>query len=44
LHEVIKVDLYLPGCPPPADAIWYVLTEFLAGRTPVPATVSRFGK
>ena len=25
LHEVIKVDLYVPGCPPPADAIWFVL-------------------
>ncbi|MDA8378061.1 MAG: NADP oxidoreductase [Planctomycetia bacterium] len=44
LHEVIKVDLHLPGCPPPADAIWYVLTELLAGRTPVPSEVSRFGK
>ena len=44
LHEVIKVDLYLPGCPPPADAIWHVLTELLAGRTPVSAGVSRFGK
>jgi NAD-reducing hydrogenase small subunit len=44
LHEVIKVDLYLPGCPPPADAIWYVLTELLAGRTPDPVSVSRFGK
>lgn len=44
LHEVIKVDLYLPGCPPPADAIWYVLTELLAGRVPDTISVSRFGK
>jgi NAD-reducing hydrogenase small subunit len=44
LHEVIKVDLYVPGCPPPADAIWYVLTEFLAGRTPDVAKLTRFGK
>lgn len=44
LHEVIKVDLYLPGCPPPADAIWFVLTEFLAGRVPNAMSVSRFGK
>ena len=44
LHEVIKVDMFLPGCPPPADAIWYLLTEILAGRTPATTTVSRFGK
>jgi len=34
LQEVVKVDLHLPGCPPDADQIWYVLTELLAGRTP----------
>jgi len=35
LDEVVKVDVSLPGCPPPADAIWFVLTELLAGRMPV---------
>jgi NAD-reducing hydrogenase small subunit len=35
LDEVIKVDLHIPGCPPPADAIWFALTELLAGRIPV---------
>jgi NAD-reducing hydrogenase small subunit len=35
LDEVVKVDVSLPGCPPPADAIWFVLTELLAGRIPV---------
>jgi NAD-reducing hydrogenase small subunit len=35
LNQVVKVDVNLPGCPPPADAIWYVLTELLAGRMPV---------
>jgi NAD-reducing hydrogenase small subunit len=34
LQEIVKVDLHVPGCPPDADAIWYVLTELLAGRTP----------
>ena len=44
LHEVIKVDLYVPGCPPPADAIWFVLTELLEGRVPDPSALTRFGK
>ena len=44
LHEVIKVDLFVPGCPPPADAIWFVLTELLAGRLPDPSALTRFGK
>ena len=34
IHEVVKVDYFLPGCPPPADAIWKLLTDLLAGRTP----------
>jgi NAD-reducing hydrogenase small subunit len=33
--EVVKVDLFIPGCPPRADALWYALTELLAGRVPV---------
>lgn len=32
--DVVPVDIYLPGCPPTADAIWFVLTELLAGRKP----------
>ena len=34
IHEVIKVDFYIPGCPPAADTIFYVLAELLNGRTP----------
>ena len=34
LHEVVRVDYFLPGCPPSADAIWKFLTDLLAGHTP----------
>ena len=33
--DVVKVDLFIPGCPPRADAIYYALSELLAGRVPV---------
>lgn len=32
IHEVVKVDYFLPGCPPSADAIWTFLTELLQGK------------
>lgn len=32
LHEVVKIDYFLPGCPPSADAIWTFLNELLSGR------------
>jgi NAD-reducing hydrogenase small subunit len=35
VNEVVKVDLHIPGCPPPSDAIWYAVTELLQGRMPV---------
>lgn len=34
IHEVVRVDYFLPGCPPSADAIWKFLTDLIAGRTP----------
>jgi NAD-reducing hydrogenase small subunit len=43
LHEVVKVDLYIPGCPPPADAIKFVLTELLDGRKPELNSKVKFG-
>lgn len=34
LHEVVKVDYFIPGCPPPPILINYVITELLSGRVP----------
>jgi NAD-reducing hydrogenase small subunit len=34
LHEVVPVDYYIPGCPPPAGRIKAVLTQLLAGEAP----------
>jgi NAD-reducing hydrogenase small subunit len=43
LHEVVKVDLFVPGCPPPAAAIGFVLGELLEGRMPDLAGKVKFG-
>lgn len=43
LQELVAVDLFVPGCPPSADLIYFVLSELLAGRVPDLATRSRFG-
>jgi NAD-reducing hydrogenase small subunit len=43
LQEVVKVDLFVPGCPPPASAIGYVLGELLDGRMPDLSTKVKFG-
>jgi NAD-reducing hydrogenase small subunit len=34
LQDVVPVDIYLPGCPPSADTIFYVLSELAQGRMP----------
>ena len=43
LHEFVPVDVFLPGCPPPASAIVFMLQELLAGRIPDLSDKSRFG-
>jgi NAD-reducing hydrogenase small subunit len=43
VHSVVKVDVYVPGCPPSAETIFHVLSELLAGRIPEIAGKTRFG-
>ncbi len=43
VHRVVKVDVFLPGCPPSADLIFTMLDDLLAGRVPDVAG-SRFGR
>jgi NAD-reducing hydrogenase small subunit len=43
VHEFVKVDMYLPGCPPSADIFYTVLSDLLAGRTTNVASLTRFG-
>jgi NAD-reducing hydrogenase small subunit len=44
VHEVVPVDVFLQGCPPPADVIYELLTELVAGRTPNLTDLTRFGR
>lgn len=44
LHEVVKIDYFLPGCPPPADAIHHLLTCILEGKEPNIFEYTRLGK
>ena len=34
IHEMIRVDAFLHGCPPTADQIWFAMNELLEGRMP----------
>ena len=44
VHEVVRVDIFIPGCPPPADVIHHVVSELLEGRRPDVGALTRFGK
>ena len=43
IREFVKVDLSLPGCPPPAKSISGVLAALLDGKKPESAVMAKFG-
>jgi NAD-reducing hydrogenase small subunit len=43
IHEFVTVDVFVPGCPPSADTIFYFVSELLAGRQPHLSSHTRFG-
>ena len=43
VHEVVKVDLEVPGCPPAAKSILFVVSELLEGRVPDLSSKVKFG-
>ena len=44
IHEYVPVDIFLQGCPPPADVIFGLLSDLLGGRTPDLTAHTRFGR
>ena len=43
LHEVIPVDKFLPGCPPPADRIKALILNLLGAGDPLTGEQLKFG-
>ena len=31
-HEIVKIDYFLPGCPPSAELIWKALVALIEGK------------
>lgn len=43
LHEVVKIDYFIPGCPPDGQTIFKVLDDLVHGRKfSIPAHINRF--
>ena len=34
INEIVRVDYFIPGCPPSGDTIWKYVTDLIAGRMP----------
>jgi len=43
VHAVVKVDVFIPGCPPSADTIFNAIESLLSGQTPDLAGMTIFG-
>ncbi|EGF30833.1 NAD-reducing hydrogenase subunit HoxY [Oxalobacteraceae bacterium IMCC9480] len=42
-HEVVKMDYFIPGCPPDGDAIFKVLDDIVSGRpVDLPTSMNRY--
>ena len=42
-HEVVKMDYFIPGCPPDGDAIFKVLDDLVNGRPfDLPISINRY--
>lgn len=44
VHTVVKVDMFLPGCPPPSAVIFEAVSALIEGREPNLQGQTRFGK
>jgi NAD-reducing hydrogenase small subunit len=43
LREFVKIDICLPGCPPPSKAIFGVINDLLEGKKPAAGLKVKFG-
>ena len=43
IHEFVKVDVFLPGCPPSADTFYTALTALVTGAPLDISALTRFG-
>jgi len=43
VREFVKVDICLPGCPPPSRAIFGVINDLLEGKKPAASQKVKFG-
>lgn len=43
VHDFVKVDVHVPGCPPSSGAILRLVNDFLAGRKPNSNNGAKFG-
>jgi NAD-reducing hydrogenase small subunit len=34
INEIVRVDYFIPGCPPSGDTLWKYLTDLIGGRQP----------